>query len=347
MKVDLSTHLKKVSCYAGSFLKGYVADCMYYIYAREGNTHISLVAKTLILPLLITFHLAAVILDKISMLFSSEKYQKLDGKSVDMLEEISIYSCNVSMLDYGISALDGLSRPKERISDIAGKILSSKASFVCLQELSFANALVLWDQIKHEYNQGYTRIIDSMPYSLMDTGLFVASKASFDQVLYFPLPYKGGIPRAVVALRHTDYWMLNTHFSLNPEERKKQFHELIHICHQLYLQRNLPCFVCMDGNIERTADAADEFNLLGFPQFFLLPESESTFSLSLDSATAVDSFLYPHPKAVHIDYVLCYLPSAQQIRFSNQLDRYFSYQEGSKRLSDHHAIITKISTATK
>ncbi|MBM3208650.1 MAG: hypothetical protein FJZ57_08685 [Chlamydiae bacterium] len=349
MIVDrLSSYLRTGSCIASSFLKGYVSDCLYIAYPSQEKpslaNKICFVFKTCTLPLQLVLYGAAIVFDNIATKLSSRTYYKLEGQLNTVAGEMTIYSCNISMLDYGISAIDGLSRPSERISAVAKKILSSNATVICLQEVSFYHAKLLWQELKKEYCQGYTRTVDVMPYSLIDSGLFIASKVPIQQIRYFSLSNSGFIPRGVVAVCYEDYWILNTHLSSKDKlERKQQFQELINICNSLCQEKNVPCFVCMDGNIERTADPYDEFSSLDVNEFFLLPQSDNEgFSVSLENATAVDSFLKDNPKPIYIDYVLCYRPSAQHVEFSTQLDRLFSFDESLLRLSDHHAIVAKI-----
>lgn len=259
---------------------------------------------------------------------------------------------NLCMLPYGIASLGGLSSPVNRIDRIAKKILETDADFVCLQEIHFPYALQLWDAIENSYSVGFTRI-GPMPSSGIGTSLFFASKYPVSETIYHPLTDPGPIARGVFAAKTETGWILNAHLSSDsPEVRKQQIREIADFCQELLEKERIPCFICLDSNIQRIGGKEDEYARSGIEEHFINTRNFlEPFVLSSETATYTaclgeEARGKPRPESIstafeHVDYVLCYTPSFPGGTFTSSILPAFDLSDPENSLSDHQGVLVR------
>ena len=171
----------------------------------------------------------------------------------DIKNSYSVFSANLCILSYGIATLGGVRSASSRIDEAADAILTADADFICLQEMSMAPSLELFEKIKSRYAHGFTRI-GPMPTNRMNSGLFFASKYPIEEVQYRSLPDNGPIARGVFCVKTKTGWIINAHLrsGSSPEVtqlRKKQLQEISVISENLSQEGTIPCFLFMDSNL--------------------------------------------------------------------------------------------------
>lgn len=255
----------------------------------------------------------------------------------------------------------GVTPSSHRIDKIITKILKTKADIVCLQEVWDENAIkALKEKLKNDYfyfvyeagNQTATLCPDEIGFN---SGLFVASKLSLEELGFFPFseisPRKGGIKRGALHAKfkagNSSWKVVTTHLQpgLNDESikiRKVQFRE----CSELVGAEK--GFILGDFNINAFSE---EFKESLLSSEFIVPYLRKKTSVTEKTATATDYFNdlvhtplekrdLINPSFELIDYCVISKKSPPQKILSQERVVLFSVKKTKEALSDHHGILT-------
>ncbi len=317
----------------------------------------------LLTPLTLSLYGIGEILDLTGDLLQQRPYNYLKGsveEKQDTKNSYSVFSANLCMLSYGIATLGGIRPATSRIDEAAVAILTADADFICLQEMSMAPSLELFEKIKSRYAHGFTRI-GPMPTNRMNSGLFFASKYPIEEVQYHALSDNGPITRGIFCVKTKTGWIINAHLRAgsSPEVtqlRKKQLQEISTIAEKLSQKGAIPCFLFMDSNIKRTGKENDEYSLSGISEHFTSGlKEESPFLLTPENATCTNCLTSTiqgnkDPMDIeegfeHIDCALTYKSSKATI--SSTVIPGYDLDKREEALSDHHIILSEIATQAR
>ncbi len=295
---------------------------------RGGMLLLCIVTSTVTLPL---FGIGVGI-DILGDRLTNKAYTRLEGSPEPYSpSSYRIYSQNVNMLPY--DRIFGGTRPaEERIAELAHLINIENVDIVALQELSFANAVKLWNKsgMRTHFRCAFTRIGPS-PTTDFDTCLFIASKVPIiGEPVFIPFRSSNAFKRGLLYVKTDNCIVMTTHLESDDKTvRQEQFSQTVSIIKALEESMGKPVVLLMDGNIDRNTDEYSSMQQLR------------------DHYTGLDSTCYnglnqymkggEKPDILHesIDYVCTSLDSKAKIENLKLVKAFDRYRPG-EAISDHH-----------
>jgi exonuclease III len=251
------------------------------------------------------------------------------------------------MLWGGLPIIFGGLRPaKERLSQLAEFIKEQNPDIIFLQEMSFAPSFELFNHLQNEYRHCFTRIGPNP--MRMESGLMVFSKIPIKTAEFFSFPNQNGINRGAFCLETNSKYFVVTHLEAGKAEndREVQLRMIVSHLEKITEEKDLQCFILGDFNIDSFESGIEYNQAIASQPLLFDPRREQ--NLGTESCTnlftnfMLGNDIYPNPSEM-VDYALFY-GDRSELNFSTELIDTYSIREPNLAISDHKALVLKISS---
>ncbi len=277
------------------------------------------------------------------------------GKGFAKAREFTLFSWNVCCVAGGYAITDGGVTPwKERIEQIAQKIIEKKADVNCLYELfDLKAALYLKERLKQA---GYTHFVYNVgPQGFgVSSGMMVASKYEIDQIAFDPFPQETLVGRtkwcqkgvlsfdlcggsqsfARVFSTHLQHSEIPT--SPTEEEERARHQQMQIVLEKMEKVRDRCLILTGDLNLEKR-----EYQSSGWQSRFVKDGSLTGKSWGGDAFCA-HLVGKPESPPLNLDYTLLWQGTAQKITSTLVETGYLASEYRQEALSDHEGIFSVI-----
>lgn len=273
-------------------------------------------------------------------------YTYLPGNGPEKLDDQNLraMTLNACMLWGGLPIpLGGLRPPGKRIEELAALIREQDPDLLFLQEMSFPASKELFELLKEDYAHCFTRIGPN--FMRMESGLTIFSKVGVEKVGFWPFPNQNGIKRGAFYMQTPHNYFVTTHMEAGDAaaERSQQFAQITREIEALKKEKELPCFVLGDFNIDSYKSDREYQSTIGNNPDYFDPNKDN----KEESCTNVllNHMLGKEIDSKHfekIDYALLH-GDPSKVTLNTKLVDTYSIEDPFHAISDHKGLMMDIS----